>query len=237
MRKEDIKYVIQACALLCAVGYVFYNSFIPILVLSPFIYFYVKQSRIEKRKKEEKQLAQAFKDGIVAVSVSLNVGYSIENAFKEATKEMEMLYGKESRISKEFRHICNRISQNDNIEDILEDFGAKSKVEDITYFAEVFKFAKRSGGDLIAIAKHTASVISDKNEVAREIETVISGKKMEQRVMNVIPFAIILYLRITSPEFVNPLYGNVVGIVVMTICLAVYVGAVILSSKIVDINI
>ena len=36
-------------------------------------------------------------------------------------------------------------------------------------------------------------------ETKREIETVIAGKKMEANCMNIIPLAIILYLRIFSP--------------------------------------
>ena len=33
------------------------------------------------------------------------------------------------------------------------DFAEESKVEDIMYFAEIFRYAKRSGGDLISIIR------------------------------------------------------------------------------------
>lgn len=229
--------MLQAVVIISAIGIIFYNSLIAALFLSPFIAVYVKQKKRAVRKKEEERLAQEFKDGIIAVSFSLNVGYSIENAFREAKKEMAVLYGEDSEISKEFGVICNRMSQNDNIEDILEDFAAKSKAEDILYFAEIFRYAKRSGGDLIAIIRNTAAIISDKNEVAKEINTIISGKKMEQKVMNAVPFGIIMYLRMTSPEFIEPLYGNITGISVMTACLIVYAAAFLLGRKITDIKV
>ena len=50
------------------------------------------------------------------------------------------------------------------------------------YFAEVFRYAKRSGGDLMAVIKNTAQIIQQKEEVMSEVDTIISGKKMEQRV-------------------------------------------------------
>ena len=70
-----------------------------------------------------------------------------------------------------------------------------------------------------------------------EIDTIISGRKMEQKVMVCIPLGIIMYLRITSNGFVNMLYGNAAGIIVMTLCLMVYVAAVYMAVKIVDIKV
>jgi tight adherence protein B len=130
-----------------------------------------------------------------------------------------------------------RLKRNENIEDILEDFAVRSEAEDIQYFAAVFRYAKRCGGDLIGIIRKTAQMISEKAETMNEIQTVISGKKMEQRVMGVIPFCIIGYLRITSFDFIAPLYGNALGAVVMTGCLAIYVLAGYIAKRIVNIEI
>lgn len=51
------------------------------------------------------------------------------------------------------------------------------------------------------------------------------------------PLVITLYIRLTSPEYIDVLYGNVMGIIVMTICLLIYAAAVMLAQKITDINI
>ena len=52
-----------------------------------------------------------------------------------------------------------------------------------------------------------------------------------------IPLGILMYLRITSGSFIEVLYGNALGIAVMTVCLIVYVMAVFISVKIVDIKV
>lgn len=229
--------IVQGLVIVSAIGMIFYNSVPAALLMTPLIVPYVKWRERERREREEEKLADEFKDGITAVSFALNVGYSIENAFREAQKEMKTLHGSDSVIAREFALICNRMSQNENIEDILEDFAKKSGIEDILYFAGVFRYAKRSGGDLIAIIRNTASVISDKNEVAKEIRTIISGKRMEQTVMNLVPFGIILYLRLTMPEFIEPLYGNPLGAAIMSACLIVYAAAFALGKKIVNIKV
>lgn len=116
-------------------------------------------------------------------------------------------------------------------------FAEESKVEDIMYFAEIFRYAKRSGGDLMAVIKNTAQIIQQKEEVMSEVDTIISGKKMEQRVMSLIPAVIVIYLKVTAKEFIQPLYGNIAGIIIMTVCLAVYVVSDMWAKRIVNIEV
>lgn len=98
----------------------------------------------------------------MSVSFALNVGYSIENAFIQAVEELELIYGRDSDITIKFRYIVVRLGQNENIEDIFMDFAEESKVEDIIYFAEIFRYAKRSGGDLISIIRNTTQIIQQR---------------------------------------------------------------------------
>ena len=147
------------------------------------------------------------------------------------------MYGDDSDIVVKFKHIVIRLGQNENLEDILDDFAEESKVEDIMYFAEIFRYAKRSGGDLMAVIKNTAQIIQQKEEVMSEVDTIISGKKMEQRVMSLIPAVIVIYLKVTAKEFIQPLYGNIAGIIIMTVCLGVYVISDMWAKRIVNIEV
>ncbi len=218
-------------------AYLFFDNIYLGVLLSPYIYFYVKSSKKIKIKDNRQKLCKEFKDAMLSVSVALNAGYSIENSFKEALKELKILYGKEAIIVREFKEIVAKISNNENIEEVLCAFADNSAVEDIEYFANIFKYAKRSGGNMIEIIRSTASTIRQKAEVEQEIQTIISGKKMEVKVMQIMPFAMIGYLRLTSPEFLASLYGNVAGIIVMSICLFIYVIAVWFAKRIVEIDI
>ena len=111
----------------------------------------------------------------------------------------------------------------------------RTHVQDIKDFAEVFRIAKRSGGDLPGILRNTADLISDRIEVSREINTQIASKKMEQKIMDLVPFGIILYIDTTSPGFFDPLYHSVFGVAVMSVMLLVYLAAYLLAEKILDI--
>ena len=230
-------YYIQGIAADIAISYLFYNSLVSFILISPMIPIYVMFRKKEDYKKSISRKTTEFSDAMQAVSFALNTGYSIENAFAGAVEELELLYGNNSSIVREFRMIVNRIKRNENLEDIMDDYAKRMKIEDISYFAEIFRYTKRSGGDIPAIIKQTVRIIREKAEVQMEINTIISGRKMEQKVMVCIPLGILMYLRITSGSFIEVLYGNALGIAVMTVCLIVYVMAVFISVKIVDIKV
>ena len=74
-------------------------------------------------------------------------------------------------------------------------------------------------------------------ETVQEIETCLSGKKMEQNIMSLIPLLILAYVKLTSPEFIASMYGNPVGVIVMGVCLFVYVLAYFWGKRIVQIEV
>ncbi len=203
------------------------------LIILPIYKKSYQKVQIEKRKKE---LLIQFKEAMQSVSVAVLSGFSIENAWREAEKEIEIMYGKDAYMTVELKQMNAAVHTNQPIEQLLYQFALRSACEDILNFAEVFQFAKRSGGNFGKIIQNTINRISEKMEVEKEIQTVISGKKMEQRVMNVMPIFLLCYLNLTSKEFLAPLYGNLFGACVMTLAFFAYMGALILSQKLMDIK-
>lgn len=183
------------------------------------------------------ELNLQFRDGITSISSALNAGYSIENAICEAKKDLLLMYDENTIIVKEFQYMIYQMNNNQTVEEILQDFAERSSVEDIHNFAEVFITAKRTGGDIIKIIRTTSNSISDKLEVKREILTLITAKKFESNIMNVIPLGIILYMWVCSPGFLDPLYGNILGIGIMSVALLLYGVAYVISQQIINIEV
>ena len=46
----------------------------------------------EQANQKEKEFQLQFKEAILAVSSAMNIGYSVENAFREAQKELKKIY-------------------------------------------------------------------------------------------------------------------------------------------------
>ena len=60
---------------------------------------------------------------------------------------------------------------------------------------------------------------------------MIAQKKLEQKVMNVMPVFLLFYLDITSPGYLDVLYHNILGVIFMTICLLGYLASILLSER------
>ena len=196
--KEGTFYVLEGAAVIAMIGYFFYHSWIACLALIPGLLLFLKDKKKELSKKRRQELGIQFKDMILSVAANQKAGYSIENAFRESYRDMEMLYGAKALICKEIRHIMAGLDNNMVLEKLLYDLGTRSHEPDIMQFADVFYIAKRSGGNMTDILAKTASVIEQKMETDKEIQLMISAKKMEQKIMNAVPFLIIFYVSATS---------------------------------------
>lgn len=235
--RDYLMYGAQFLLLIFLFAYTFYRSYIAILLLLPGMIFLFKRKRKQLAEKRRRQLRMEFKEAIAAVSSGLSAGYSIENAFTEAIRDMDMLYGEQSLIVQELRYIERRLAMNHTLESCLKELAERSGVDDIRDFTDVFIAAKRNGGSFTEIICNTVAMIHDKAEIKREIEVLISAKQLEQKIMNMIPFVIVLYIGKSTGNMMSVLYHNAVGIAVMTVCMAVYLLAIALSERIVDIRV
>ncbi len=236
-RKELILNEALSLSLIWLIAFCFYNSVIACLIMSPFSLLLLKSRRAEKKSKRLSTLSLQFKDGINFLSGAVNAGYSVENGWKEALKQLVELYGADADITREFTYISRKIDMNVPIGDLIFDLADRTGNEDIRTFSESFAVAKKSGGSMKGIIAATSDTISQKVEVSKEIETMVAGKKMEQRIMTVVPLGIICFVRLSSPTFLNVLYGNLLGIIIMTICLGAYYLSVRLGERILDIKV
>ena len=177
-----------------------------------------------------------FKDAIQAVYAAMQAGYSVENAWREAQRDMENLHGRQSQIVLELREINARTRLNIPVEQLVTEFAVRSECDDIISFSQVFQFAKRSGGNFAGILGTTIHRLQARMDVQQEIETVLAAKKLEQKVMDVVPIGILIYMNLSSPDYLSPLYGTPFGVLVMTVSLVLYAIAVYVSGRVADIQ-
>lgn len=235
--KEHIRLLAEYLVLSGGFAYLFYRSWFVFGMLWIGFPAYQKRKKKQAVKMRQEILCREFKDSILCAAASMAAGYSIENAFREAYAEIRLQYGEHALMTDELRHISNSLSFNIPLEELLYDFAGRSGLEDVRSFCEVFVFAKRSGGDFIQIIRMTAARISEKSELMEAIQTEISGKRMEQKIMNLMPLFILLYVDLTFGGYLDELYHNIFGIMVMTVCMMLYLAAYLLSEKIMSIEI
>lgn len=234
--KEKIICIFLAGVMTGIIAWLFYRSIYAMVLFPGCVRIIQKEWRQYFGKRQQQEMLWQFQGMLQIVSGLLKAGYSMENAFREGEQDFARLYGKEAVMYQEFTAINHQIKMNIPVEQLLENLAEKSGIEDIDSFSQVFGFAKRGGGDMIKIFQESAEKITERAEVQREIQMVIAAKKLEQKIMALIPCGILIYIGVGMPEFLEPLYGNATGILVMSLCLTVYGISWKTAQKIVDIQ-
>ena len=129
------------------------------------------------------------------------------------------MYEEHSLLAKELQLLINKLKMNEPVDNLLFDMAEHVGLEEFYQFAQVISIAKKSGGNLIEITENTIEHLSQAIQTKEEILTMIAAKQMEKKIMSVMPYFILLYVRIANPGYFDILYESFAGVLVAVISL------------------
>ena len=253
-KTEKILYFLAAFVVGAAVGYLFYggigkdaygNATITTYIFNILISFvvgmiagkmFLPMRTKQILKKRQKQLRVQFRDMLDGLTTSLGAGNNVMNSFHAVYDDLKIQYEEDAFILKELEILLSGIQSNFNIEDMLEDFGQRSGIDDIASFANVFKVCYRKGGNIQEVIQSTHGILSQKMEIKEDIETTVAGNKMDQMIMVIMPIALVGIIKMMSPEFAAN-FVTVTGLVATTIAIGMFVAAYYIGKIIMDIKV
>lgn len=178
-----------------------------------------------------------FKQALYALSSALAAGKSVENGFRESVEDLRMLNPEtDTDLIREFTILRTRMEYGQPIEEALQDFADRARIEDITNFADVFITCKRTGGDLVEVVRRTSSVIGEKLDIQQDIMVAVAQKRFESKAMFAAPFIFLLFLNFTAKDFMAPLYSGM-GYLISTGALVMLAGCYLWITRIMDIKV
>ncbi|MDE6972507.1 MAG: hypothetical protein K2P38_05310 [Lachnospiraceae bacterium] len=213
-------------------NYFFYRSLWAMFPLGLVGVMYYRAEIKELILKKKDMAKEQFKELLMLVSTGQKAGFSAENAFLSSYPDMKLLYGEDSSICKMLRILKTGRENNVDFSALWRQIGDWTDIPEIQEFAAVYEISGKYSGNMAGVMEKTAGMIVKKMETEKEIEVLLSARKLEQKIMNAMPFLIMLYVNLTSPGYFDKLYHSLAGAAVMTLCLGVYLGAYILSRKI-----
>ncbi len=233
-RWDFVRPFLQTVIVMSFLAWFFYRSVWAVVLLIPLGIVYFRRCAANQSRKNRQELTLQFKECILSVANSLRTGYALENAFLESREDIRLLYGERAAMYQELELIRRGLIMNLTLEELIGDLAERSGIEEIEQFSTILQIAKRGGGSVAQIIRTTSEVIGNKVETMQEMLTMLQGRRLEQNIMEIMPFGIAFYIGWAYPGYFAALYHNGMGILVMTVCLAVYVGAYFLGERILD---
>ncbi|MCF0145060.1 MAG: type II secretion system F family protein [Eubacterium sp.] len=229
--KEWVRYGLTGLGIGAVMVWLTYDNIkaFPLAVAAAVVYLVLTHRRLLTER--QKILQYHFRDFLSSLHTTLAAGYSMENAVRSATSDIEKLFGKKDILTNELKNIVWQMSCQIPVEQAFRDLGERSCVEDIAGFGEVLIIAKRTGGSMDKVLEATWRNLCEKIDTSMEIDAMIASKRYEQSIMSLMPAGIILYLKVGFQGFLDPMYHSTTGILIMTGCLALYLFAFFLGRK------
>ena len=219
-KREKLFYTLAAAAVLFFLGFVFYRNIVLSALLALLALKYPKYRSKELMEARKKRLNIQFKDMLYSLSSAVSAGSSVERGLIQVKDDMLNQYADPNiDIIRELNMINSKIALGQNIEDVMRDLGERSGSEDIASFASIFEIAKRTGGNLVQIIRETTDTIAEKIEIEGEIDTMLAGKRMEQKVLTAMPILLVFVLTETTDGFMTPIFTTLPGRITATVAL------------------
>lgn len=220
------------------VGYVFYRSWIAVLLLGFLMMWIIFIKRDEQTKKRKALLIQQFKDAIYIISTSLSVGKSMNYAIGECASELRKIYlGDSAYMVRELEIMYAKLNMNATVESVFNHFSMRANIEDIRDFTHVLIMGRKKGANINELIRKTSQVIRDKIQIQRDITTLQTAKKFEFRIMTVMPVFFIAFITKSSPELMEPVYTELLGRFAMSAALLLFGGAYFLGEQLIQIEV
>lgn len=219
------------------IAFIFYKEFLLALLCTLPGLLVPRFRKVRLITGRKAKLILQFKQALYCLSTSLTAGRSVDNSFREARKDLQLLYPDPNcLIVREFEVIVRRLDNGEPIEHAVADFAARAQCEDVSNFSDVFTTCKRTGGNLVEVIRRTAGIIGDKLDIEQDISVMVAQKKLESRVLLAAPVCMVAVLGFSSPDYMAPLYSGA-GPLIMTGGLLALGGCMWLTGKIMDIKV
>lgn len=217
---------------LILVGILFFNSIrasLLLLVLLIPAEIHYKQL-IEYRRKRE--MSDQFRDLLYSLSASIATGRQMREALEDATDALRIIYDEKSLLCVELTKILKQVREtNESLDKLLLEFADRTEVQDIQSFVEIYTISRKTGGNLEKVIHKTADILLERMELEKSIRVLTAQKRLESRIMVILPFLVLLFLRISSQEYLFVMYSTWIGRMLMSIALVSILCSYLLSMK------
>lgn len=252
--KEKVLYALLAFVIGAAIGYLFYGGIgvdeygdpttVTYVLNTLFscgaglvaVRFFLPARKRQLIEKNKKQLTSQFRDLLSGLTTAVGTGANVMDSFISVREDLKMQYDEDAYILQELNLIIDGVHNNLTVEELLYDFGVRSGIDDIKDFAEVFKITYRKGGNFQEIIRNTNEILGDKLEINEEIETTVSGNKMEQKMMIAMPIILVTLIKMISVDFAAN-FVTPAGIAATTVAVIMFVASYFVARKMLDIKV
>ncbi|MGH8969502.1 MAG: type II secretion system F family protein [Actinomycetes bacterium] len=173
-------------------------------VLLPWVYLSIKES-----KRTSAFLAQ-LPDTLQLVSGSLSAGYSMPQAMDTVVREGQQ------PMTGEFNRALVEARLGVPIEDALDGIADRMRSKDFAWVVMAIRIQREVGGNLAELLVTVGGTLRERERLRRQVKVLSAEGRLSGWILGLLPPTFALYLVMTRPSYLEPLYTTLMGGVMLT---------------------
>lgn len=203
LTQADIFVLCIAASITCFILALLLGTAVSGFILSPWLgaHFGIVAQIARRRSKFDDQLG----DTLQLLTGGLRAGHSILRAIDAAATEAD------APTSDEMRRIVTETSLGKDLLASLMDTSRRMENEDFAWIAQAIQINREVGGDLADVLDQVGATIRERSEIKGQIRALAAEGKFSAYILVALPFGIGGMLMVVSPGYINPLFENPLG--------------------------
>ncbi|GGD18361.1 type II secretion system F family protein [Nocardioides daphniae] len=173
--------------------------FVALGVFGPWLYLGFQKSR------RVKKFNALLPDTLQLMSGSLSAGLSLAQSIDTIVRE-----GSEP-IAGEFKRVLVETRLGVPLEDAMEGITERFESKDFAWIVMAIKIQRQVGGNLAELLDTVAGTIREREYMRRQVDALAAEGKISAYVLGGLPPLFGLYLFLTQPGYINPMFESPIG--------------------------
>ncbi len=159
-----------------------------------------------RRTKRLKAFDAALADTLQLMAGSLSAGLSLAQSLDTIVSE-----GNEP-VASEFKRVIVEARLGVGIEDALEGVADRMDSKDFQWVVMAIRIQREVGGNLSELLLNVASTLREREYLRRHVRALSAEGRLSCWLLGALPPVFLVYLVLTKPDYVNPLFTTPLGI-------------------------
>ncbi|HEY1135432.1 MAG TPA: type II secretion system F family protein [Nocardioides sp.] len=199
--------------------------FLAVGAIAPWVYLGMRQSR------RRKAFNSALPDTLQLMSSALSAGLSLAQACDTITREGQ------DPIAAEFKRVLVETRLGVGLEDSLSDLAERYDSKDFRWVVMAIRIQREVGGNLGELLDTVGETMREREYLRRQVDTLSAEGKLSAYVIGGLPPVFFLYLLVSNPDYLRPLYTTAMGVVMLGGGLILLGGGAFWMSKLVKVKV
>ncbi|HLN61309.1 MAG TPA: type II secretion system F family protein [Symbiobacteriaceae bacterium] len=160
-------------------------------------------------------LRDQLQEALLSLSTSLKVGQSLPNALERCVSDLRRLHPHGAPIIEELGGVVQEIRLGTPVDVALVRLRDSLPLEEVANLVDAVVMTRRRGGNIVEVMGNVSHMIADRMAVDREIQVLTAQKRTEASILAMLPVAIYLLQRLTSPTYLAVFHDTAGGQIVL----------------------